>query len=168
MRSVIWSVLALAPLAGMGRAADAEDYLTQDGKLRHGVEFRDGQSGFAGLTGTLWRVEPDGAWTVAAFRDEAAQKKLRQGKLSEKQLAALAGHLAALDVTGLPKDLGSFTGANPHVFSLRFGERTATVTVAPGQALTETTLRGEVKAAWSRFVAAAALLQRWTAGDEGK
>jgi hypothetical protein len=58
MQSVIWSVLALAALAGMARAADAKDYLTKDGKLRHAVEFRDGQSGFAGVTGTLWLYRP--------------------------------------------------------------------------------------------------------------
>jgi hypothetical protein len=69
-------------------------------------------------------------------------------------------------VAGLPEKLGGYKGANPHSFSLRFGEHTATATVAPGQPLTETTLPGE--AAWPRFVAATAILQRWTAAPEAE
>jgi hypothetical protein len=126
------AALGLALLGGTSRAAEPGDYLTKDGKLSRVLEFRDGQSGFAGMTGTAWRVEPDGSCTVATFLNEKLQKTLRGGKLSEKQLAALAGHLAALDVAGLPNELGGFTGANPQVFALRFGDQTATATVAPG------------------------------------
>jgi hypothetical protein len=102
------------------------------------------------------------------FLNEKVQKTLRTGRLGEKQLAALAGHLAALDVAKLPKELGGFTGANPHVFALRFGDHAATVTVPPGQALTETALAGKEAEAWSRLVAAAAILQRWTAAGDAQ
>lgn len=166
MNRAALATVGLALLAAASLAADAGDYLAKDGKLRHPLEFRDGQSGFAGLTGTAWRVEPDGSWAVATFRNDKVQRMLRKGKLSEKQLAALAGHLAGLDVAGLPEALGGFKGANPHVFSLRFGGLTATATVAAGQALTETAMPGE--AAWPRFVAAAAVIQCWTAGGEAE
>jgi hypothetical protein len=161
--------LALAALAGAGQAAGPADYLTKDGKLKHALEFRDGQSGFAGVTGTAWRVEPDGSWAVTTFRNDTRLKTLAKGKLSAKQLAALARHLAAQDVAGLPKAMGGFTGANPHTFTLRFGDRVTAVTVAPGQPLTKAALPGKEAAAWSRFVAAAVLIQHWAraAGKAG-
>jgi hypothetical protein len=156
------ALVALAALAAAGRAAEPADYLTKDGQLKHALEFRDGQGGFAGVTGTAWKVEPDGSWAVTTFLNDKDQKTLARGKLSAKQLSALAGHLAAQDVTGLPKALGGFTGANPHTFTLRFGEHATQVTVAPGQALTETALAGKEAAPWARFVAAAVLVQHWT------
>jgi hypothetical protein len=164
---ILVAVLGLGLLAGPVRAADPEAYLTKEGKLRHAVEFRDGQSGFAGVTGTAWKVEPDGSWTVSTFRNADVQKTLRRGKLTDRQLAALGHHLAALDVARLPRELGGFTGANPHVFSLRFGEHTATARTAPGQGLTGTVLPAREAEAWSRLVAAGVIVQRWTA-EEGK
>jgi hypothetical protein len=159
--------MALLVLAAVGRAADPADFLGSDGKLKHALELRDGQSGFAGVTGTAWKIAPDGSWTVATFLNDREQKVLGKGKLSAKQLTALAGHLAAQDVTGLPKTMGGFTGANPHSCTLRFGERATEVTVAAGQQLTEVTLTGKEAAPWSRFVAAAVLIQHWTK-KEGK
>src|SRR5262249_52105680 len=102
----VMALVALAALAAAGRAAEPADYLTKDGQLRHALEFRDGQGGVAGVTGTAWTVHPDGSWVVATFLNDKEQKVLSKGKLSAKQLAALAGHLAAQDVTGLPKAMG--------------------------------------------------------------
>jgi hypothetical protein len=167
MTTAALGALALAVMAGVAR--DAEGSQRGDGELRSVVEFRDGQSGVAGVTGTAWRVEPDGSWQVAQFRKAQLQRPLRQGRLSPKQLAALAGHLTALDAAGLPAQLGGFRGANPHMFVLRLGDHTVTASVPPGQALTETSLAGREAAAWSRYVAAALIIQRWTAGgDAGK
>ncbi len=163
MERAALAALGIVLLATAARAADPGDYL-KDGKLRQALELRDGQGGFAGVTGTAWVIEPDGSWTVFTFLNDRTQRTLRKGKLSEKQLAALAAQMAAQDVAGLPEMLGGFKGANPHVFSLRFGSHTATASVPPGQALTETVLPGE--AAWPRFVAAAAAVQLWTAGGE--
>jgi len=157
----IMAFVALAALAAAGRAAEPADYLTKDGQLKHPLEFRDGQGGIAGVTGTAWTIRPDGSWAVATFLNDKEQKVLGKGKLGAKQLAALAGHLAAQDVAGLPKAMGGFTGANPHTFTLRFGDQTTQVTVPPGQSLTDTALGGKEAAAWSRFVAAAALIQHW-------
>src|SRR4051812_35518070 len=112
MKRAVWAALGLALLAGAGRAAEVGDYLTKDGKLKQPLEFRDGQGGFAGVTGIAWAVETDGSYTVFTFLNDRVQKTLRKGKLSEKQLAALAAHLAAQDVARLPEALGGFKGAN--------------------------------------------------------
>jgi hypothetical protein len=163
MRTTVLSVLSLVIAASSVGGADDEGLLTKEGKLRHVIEFREGQGGFAGVTGVAWKIETDGSWSVATFLNDRTTKTIREGKLNEKQLAALASHLTALDVADLPKQLGEFKGANPRSFLLRIGDRTTTVTAGPGQRLTEVVLPG--KAAWSRFAAAAAIIQAWTADD---
>jgi hypothetical protein len=165
MKTAVLSVIAVILLAGTGIARDDEGLLTTDGKLKGPIEFRDGQGGFAGATGVAWKIDTDGSWTVANFRNETLKKKLRDGKLSARQLATLAGHLAALDVASLPKGLGDFTGANPHTFVLTIGDRTTTATLPAGARLSDVLLPEKESRAWSHVVAAAAIIQSWTAGD---
>jgi hypothetical protein len=162
--------ISLVGMVATSAAADADAVLTKEGKLKAPIVFRDGQSGFSGVTGTVWKIDTDGSWAVATFLNEKTTRTLREGKLTDRQLAALAAHLAALEVGDLPKELGDFKGANPHTFVLRIGDRTTTVTVGAGtvtagagQRLTEVELPGKEAGAWSRFVAATAMIQRWTA-----
>jgi hypothetical protein len=79
MNRAAMAVLGLALLAGPARAAEVGDYLTKEGKLRQPMEFRDGQTGFAGVTGTAWAVETDGSWMVFTFLNHRVQKTLRKG-----------------------------------------------------------------------------------------
>src|SRR5262249_60933519 len=85
------SLCATAHLAGLlavpCRAGEVGDYLTQEGKLKEAVTVQTGVVEFLAPPGNVWVIEPSGDWT-----EKFTQSK---GKLSAKQLAALAQHLAS-------------------------------------------------------------------------
>src|SRR5688500_5319277 len=63
-----WLLVAGGLLLAAGGPAAGQDkldkYLTKDGKLTRTLVVQDLQSGFAGVTGREYRVEPSGEWTV--------------------------------------------------------------------------------------------------------
>ncbi len=115
---VLFLVTALPVSAGK----DVSDYLTKDGKLKHALEILDVQGGFAGFTGTLLSVQPDGAWKRSSVFQRKS-KLLQEGKLSEKQVRELAAACAKYDLLHL-ENAGK-SGVNPHNVSLTFGKHTA-------------------------------------------
>jgi hypothetical protein len=160
MRLAIAAVLTASLAAGAGRGAD--EYL-KDGKLTAALEVRDVQGGFAGFTGQAFVIEPSGEFRVVRVFNEETKEVLRKGKLSEGQLAALAYHLGGQELAKLPKELGGFRGANPHVVSIRFGDKLSTLTATPGQDLREVTPgKGGADNALSRFVALVVIVEHWT------
>src|SRR6516225_2507286 len=123
------------------QAGEVGDYLTQDGKLKQAVTVKTGAAGLVPVGGPkteVWMIEPSGDWT----RKRTGAK----GKLSAKQLAALAQHLATQDFNCLPKTQGyeqkgpddgylyvkiAF-GKNEAAFNTRRGESRADYLPKPG------------------------------------
>jgi hypothetical protein len=101
----------------------AEDYL-KDGKLSQTLKIVELQGGFAGYTGTQFVIAPDGAWTFETIFNQKTTPK-DKGKLSEKELAKLAGILEKYDLAKLPAESGKPPGANPHTVKFEFGKQTA-------------------------------------------
>jgi hypothetical protein len=103
-------------------AAEPRDYLTADGGLRERIEVRELQGGVAGFIGTYVAIEPDGSWAAGPFFSTKLPKATaRGGKLTARQLAALAQELARHDLAGL-RTHGK-PGVNPHVFEIHFGKK---------------------------------------------
>ncbi len=94
-------------------AGAVSDYLIKDGKLRAVLKISETQGGVVGFTGTVWVIEPSGDWRVAPVRNAQEGRPLRKGRLTDRQLTALAQHLATQDLLRLPDRLGPDTGANP-------------------------------------------------------
>ncbi len=115
--------LALAVLLGCTLPASAEDILV------HELRLRDGQHGFAGETGTLWVIEPSGAFRVARFvnRQESLE---RQGQLDADERAELAASLAANDLAGLPPSLGE-PATNARTIDLAYGAERVVLVMPP-------------------------------------
>jgi hypothetical protein len=90
---------ATALLAGLlavpCRAGEVADYLTEDGKLKESVTVRFGGKNFLAPPDEVWIIKPLGDWVWKSTDSE--------GKLSSKQMAALAQHLATQDFNSLPK-----------------------------------------------------------------
>jgi len=131
IRQLMWLlalVLIVAPCRG---DSEPKDYLG-DGKLKEPLEIRDVQGGFAGFTGKMWRIEPDGKWTMGSVFQQKVKEEAK-GQLSAKQLEALAKDLARFDLSGL-KDQGK-AKVNPHVVTIKWGKREATLTVGAGEKL---------------------------------
>ncbi len=121
--------LALGLLAAAWAvAADAGDYLTQDGKLKETLDLTDVQGGFAGFTGKGYVVEPSGEWKLLKVFNDKKDVEAK-GTLSKEQLAALAKELAAYDLAGLADTKAGKAGANPHVVTVHWGKKETVVTL---------------------------------------
>lgn len=147
---VFWSVTS----AAMGTTTSKDRFLGPDGQLRAGVELRDAQGGFAGFSGNLWTIEPDGTFRVARFLNEKVDEPHRTGHLTRDSLASLAEVLAVQDFFGLPANLGDEIQVNPHRVTLSFGQKTVTLWLPPGVGLTEAAAahRDDRKSPQARFL----------------
>lgn len=131
--SVLSSGVVLLLFAGLvwSYPRPADDYLTKDGKLKHALELREGMEGGPGRPhGRTLRIEPSGEWQITG--DWGVESRTIKGKLSRKQLAALARQLATQDFLGLPAHLRGpgfvgDVGFAEHYVSLRFGDKTTHV-----------------------------------------
>ena len=109
-----------------------DKFLTRDGKLSGTLTLKDVQGGFAGFTGVIWTIRPDGSWDRKRFINRTMRKADQQGKLTAKQLHSLADVLAHAQVDKLPPKMGKFRGANPHVVTLSWGKNQCAWTLSPG------------------------------------
>ena len=48
-------------------ALPRDKFLTKEGKLSVTLSLKDAQGGFAGFTGLIWTVHPDGSWESDTF-----------------------------------------------------------------------------------------------------
>ena len=119
--------------AGTLQAALPHDkFLTREGKLSATLTLKDGQGGFAGFTGLIWTVRPDGSWDRKRFINRTMRKADQQGKLTAEELHSLAAVLAHAQVDKLPPKMGKFRGVNPHVVTLSWGKHQCVWTLPPG------------------------------------
>ncbi len=128
--ALIGFALLLACTTQAGRPRDR--FLARDGKLAATLTLRDGQGGFAGITGFVWTIRTDGSWDRKPFINARMDKPDQQGKLTPGQLQSLADVLAHAQVPKLPDRLGKFCGANPHLVTLAWGKRKCVWTLPPG------------------------------------
>ena len=135
------------------RAGEVGDYLTKDGKLKEAVTVKTGVIQFLAPPGEVWIIEPSGDWT-----EKFTESK---GKLSAKQLAALAQHFATQDFNSLPKTQG-YESTGPDGASrayqsvvIGFGKKEAGFNTKMGESRADYLPKpGDPKAAaWSRFIA---------------
>ena len=107
-------------------------FLAADGQLRAELRVRDGQHGMVGETGTVWVIEPSGAYRVSSFINQEVGPPQREGALSAEQLERLAEILSSQDFAHLPPRIDETAQANPRVISVAFGRHSATLVLPPG------------------------------------
>lgn len=138
----------IVAVASLKAAGDEGGYLDEEGKLKHPLIFKDAQGGFAGFSGHIWTIEPDGSWRRQPFLNKDVREADQQGMLTANQLANLAHKFEQHDLLGLPEKIGKDVGANPHVFSIGFGKKQASLTLMPGAELPDV---DEIKTPADRF-----------------
>jgi hypothetical protein len=129
---LLTAVCAPAPaqLPAAGQPDPLAAYLAPDGRLRAPLEVRDEKKGFGVFAGMVYRVEPDGRWTVTEI--VRRQPYLRgQGQLPREDLKKLAQALARYDLLSLP-NVGR-PNVNPHVLTIVFGGRAVELTFGVDQ-----------------------------------
>jgi hypothetical protein len=126
-------LLAVAAASAAHRASGAEQsYLTADGRLAAPLELRDEQSGFAGVTGTIVRVQADGRYEIARFLNEQVEAPESQGQIKPDALRTLAETLQRQGFQALPEQIGQGSAVNAHRLILQFGGKKSTLMLPPG------------------------------------
>jgi hypothetical protein len=122
-------------------------------QLKEAVTVRHDTVGLAPVgtpKGEVWVIQPAGDWT--------SQVAGAKGKLSAKQLAALAQHLATQDFNSLPQTQGYKQQAIDEIYQrvvIGFGKKSATFHLKMGTSQIDYIPKpGDAQAAaWSHFVA---------------
>src|SRR5262245_13578171 len=118
-RNMIVALTVVGALAALARGDSMPgDYLA-DGQFKHAIVIRDVQGGFAGFTGRMWQIEPDGSWSTGTVFNQKIKVE-HKGKLTKDQLAGLAKDFAKYDLAAL-KDMGK-ANVNPHVVTITWGK----------------------------------------------
>jgi hypothetical protein len=150
-RRGVWTTALLVGLLSQPcPAGEIGDYLTKDGKLKEVVTVKTGAVSFLAPPGKLWTIAPSGDWTEK-FSDA-------KGKLSTKQLAALAQHLATQEFNSLPAMQGYDSKKESDGYEyvvIAFGKKVAAFNTKIGETRADYLPKpGDPKgAAWSRFIA---------------
>lgn len=150
-----WTAAAL--WLGIAALCPAEEtsgrYLTEDGRLKATLSLKNAQGGFVGFTGTIHTIRPSGEWTARQFINRQVREPHDKGTLTKAQLAQLAATLERYDLAGLPREVGGPPTVNPHLYTLTFGEQTATLVLGAGEPLPNALPRKPKTAAAARMVA---------------
>jgi hypothetical protein len=102
-------------------------YLIEEGQIRlkGWLSLREEQLGFAGISGRMWVIEPEGAWRLIEISPAGSGKvketTLQTGKLTPQELVDLAKDLTSQDFLGLPEKASAADKGNPHRVILKFG-----------------------------------------------
>ena len=101
--------------------------LTPDGKALETLELQDAQEGFAGISGEILTIEPDGTWRIVRFLNDRVEEPHRMGRLHPKGTQGVGrGILAEEDFSELPSVVGELPEADAHRVTVRFGETSST------------------------------------------
>ena len=129
-------IVGLAVWVGLGGVAvgdsRVDEFMADDGRLRAELRVHDGQHGMVGETGTLWVIEPSGAYQVSSFVNHKGGPPEREGNLTAEQLDLVAQTLANEGFADLPRRIGEGAAPNTRVISVAFGRDTATLMLPPG------------------------------------
>ena len=106
--------------------------MAQECPLSAPLTVKDTQQGFAGETGRVWTISPDGSYTVARVIGLKTLDPERQGRLTTEQQARLKEMLDRMSATGFPEQLGGDPQVNARRITMSYGGKHSVMTLAPG------------------------------------
>lgn len=130
-------------------------YLTPDGGLQARLVLRDGQDGFAGVSGEIWTIEPEGHFSIAHFLNDKTDPPYRERILAPANLKQLAKVLTTEHFVDLPDTFGRDVKVGAHILTLSFGTKQSTLVLRGGEAVTDQTTAsaGDPQtSAWRNFI----------------
>lgn len=122
------SAMATSTFSGNG-------YLKQNGHLISKLEFSDGQSGFVGISGTIWIIFPDGAIKGSRFINDTVLSPHKLCQLKRQDLATIANTLSKGSFIEMPSEIASKSTINPHYLTIRLGEKSSTLQLQAGETI---------------------------------
>ena len=93
--------------------------------------LKDVQGGFAGETGRVWTISPDGGYTVARQIGLKVLEPDQQGRLTQEQWAQLKALLDRMAVMALPRQLGGAPQVNSRRITLSYGGKQSVLNLPP-------------------------------------
>ncbi len=137
-------------------------FLTEDDHLTAELEFRDGQMGFAGISGISWTIFPNGNCQATRFLNNTVSPPHQTGKLEQQDLVTLSNILFAQNFVDLPSEIPSEPTLNPHRLTIRLGEKSSTLVLPTDQSIEDalTKLQNRHETPRSRFLAIAQVINR--------
>jgi hypothetical protein len=105
--------------------------MAQESSQSAPLVLKDVQGGFAGETGRVWTISPDGGYTVARQIGLTELEPDQQGRLTPEQWAELKTLLDRLAVMVLPRQLGGAPQVNARRITLSYGGRQSVLNLPP-------------------------------------
>ena len=102
-------------------------------QLPQSITLRDAQSGFAGESGHIWRIERNGKWTRRPFLNAKERETDASGSLNAAAILAIVEGLEHFEFEKLPKKSGSYSGVNPHVLTVEVGKESRSLVLRGGE-----------------------------------
>jgi hypothetical protein len=128
-RPVLAAAAAQVGLALLGLLISGTN-MAQESSLSAPLVLKDVQSGFAGETGRVWTISPDGGYTVARQIGLKELEPDQQGRLTPQQWAQLKTLLDRLAVTA-PRQLGGAPQVNARRITLSYGGKQSVLNLPP-------------------------------------
>lgn len=108
-----------------------------DMPLKGTLKLRLGQTGFAGVSGTEYRIEPNGAWRAVNFVNEKMLQTAGEGHLPSGTMIEISHLVAKADLANLSAEPFKYAGVNPVVIEANYGEHKVQASFPPGFTLEE-------------------------------
>jgi hypothetical protein len=115
--------------------SSSNSFLKENGNLIAELEFKDGQSGFVGVSGTSWTILPDGSSRANRFVNDTISSAYKTCLLDKRELASIAKVLSDVNFAELPPDIPSEPTINPHHLTIRLGEKSSTLQLEAGETI---------------------------------
>jgi hypothetical protein len=104
-----------------------------DQPLKDTLELRILQTGFAGVTGTIYRIEPSGAFVAKTLINDVEGDVVKSGQLDLAAMIAISENLNAVRLEELPERSEIYAGINPALIDVRYGDLVRVLSLPPGQ-----------------------------------
>lgn len=127
------NVASLQPALPTPMQEGMASYLDDRGYLLHALEFTDSQTGFAGRSGSVLTLEPEGSWKYQTFLNDEKRPAERSGKLETEEIRQLVAVMVSVRFGGLKEKMGTSPQVNPHELSLKWGATVRTLTLRGGE-----------------------------------
>ena len=115
--------------------SSSNSFLKENGNLIAELEFKDGQSGFVGISGTSWIILSDGTCRGSRFVNDTVSSAHQICQLERQDLASIANSLSKSNFTELPSEIPSKPTINPHLLTIRLGEKSSTLQLQAGETI---------------------------------
>jgi len=129
-RPVLAAAAAQVGLALLGLLISGTN-MAQESSLSAPLVVKDLQSGFAGETGRVWTISPDGSYAVARQIGLNVLDPDKQGRLTPEQWAQLKTRLDRMAVMALPRELGGAPQVNARRITLSYGGKESVLNLPP-------------------------------------